>query len=66
LAEAAAANDKRIDILALLPGDINNWANEKGCKRYVLPLEKAKQKVLQLLERVANGEIEYFAVSLHE
>ena len=44
---------------------MDSWAAD-GSLRFLLPLDKAREKVLQLLERVARGEVEYFAVSLYE
>lgn len=57
--------DVEIDIMAWLPKSLDEDMSA-GCLKYVLPFERAKQKVVQLLERVARGEVEYFAVSLRE
>ena len=57
--------DKEIDITAWLPKGSEGGITA-GCLRYVLPVERAKQKVVHLLERVVKGEVEYFAVGLYE
>ena len=58
------AEDPAIDIMCFLP------RKEEGeaavIKKYILPLEKAKAKVAELLEKVAKGEIDEFSVCLSE
>ncbi|MEM2187981.1 MAG: hypothetical protein QXG35_01490 [Nitrososphaerota archaeon] len=39
---------------------------ESGALQYAMPFEKAREKILQLLEAVRKGEVEYFAVNLRE
>lgn len=57
--------EKEIDILCVLPRKPEE-SIESGALHYVMPFREAKEKVLQLLDAVARGEVEYFAVNLHE
>jgi len=57
--------DREIDIMVWLPRN-RDEGMAAGCLKYVLSIEKAKQKVAQLIEKVASGEVDYFAVSLRE
>jgi len=51
-----------VDILCYLPPDRKEWI-ASGYMKYVLPLEKAKEKIPQLLDRLASGEIEGISIS---
>jgi hypothetical protein len=62
---AQGKSDPVVDILCFLPKNREQWV-AAGCLKYVLPIEKAKQKVMALLERLARGEIDSFSVSLSE
>jgi hypothetical protein len=57
-------DDLVLDILCFLPRKEEWMAG--GCLKYVLPLGKAKDKIEELLEKVAKGEVESFSVSLSE
>jgi len=50
-----------VDILCYLPPDRREWV-ASGYMKYVLPLEEAKQKIPQLLDRLAKGEIESISI----
>lgn len=39
---------------------------ESGAQHFVMPLSKAREKIVQLIEEVVKGEVKYFAVNLHE
>ena len=51
-----------VDILCYLPPDKREWI-ASGYMKYVLPLEKAKEKMPQLLDRLAKGQIESISIS---
>jgi hypothetical protein len=51
-----------VDILCYLPPDRKEWI-ASGYMKYVLPLEEAKRKISQLLDRLAKGEIESISIS---
>lgn len=57
--------DPAVEILCVLPKKVEE-SIESGALQYVMPLSMAKEKVMQLLEAVARGEVEYFAVNLRE
>ena len=51
-----------VDIICYLPPDRKEWI-ASGYMKYVLLLEEAKQKIPQLLDRLAKGEIESISIS---
>lgn len=60
-------NDPAVDILCFLPKQRKSWIEcVKRSLKYVLPMEKAKQKIMELLEKLAKGEVDSFSVSLSE
>jgi hypothetical protein len=61
----AEKNDPIVDILCFLPKQRKSWI-EAGCLKYVLPMEKAKQKIVELLEKLVKGEVDSFSVNLSE
>ncbi|MEM2487275.1 MAG: hypothetical protein QXR44_01600 [Thermoproteota archaeon] len=62
---AETANSPIIEILCVLPRRPSE-SMESGALQYAMPFEKAREKILQLLEAVRKGEVEYFAVNLRE
>lgn len=51
-----------LDVVCFLPPDRREWI-ASGYMKYVLPLEGAKRKIPQLLDRLAKGEIEGTSIS---
>jgi hypothetical protein len=60
-ADSGADKSMVVDILCYLPPDRKEWI-ASGYMKYVLPLEEAKRKISQLLERLAKGEIESISI----
>ena len=61
----ALAEDPALEILCVFTSKPEEFL-ESGAQHYIMPLTKAKEKIMQLIEDVVKGEVEYFAVNLHE
>ena len=63
LAEKADKNEGTIlDVICFLPPNKRDWV-ASGYLKYVLPLEEAKRKLSQLLDRLVKGEFESISIS---
>ena len=62
LAEKEGGGDVVLDVICFLPPNKREWI-ASGYMKYVLPLEEAKRKIPQLLDRLARGEIEGISIS---